>query len=658
MIATIDKQIIQTNEKEQEILTFLTNKYWNNDIWSIKNSFFDDLRPNEKMIKKGEKTNIKFTYFSDSIKSEIKYMFAQKLINQEISLGTIRSYSGKFKSYAEFLNKFYPKINSVIELQWDRFISQWKLFLVNKGFKINDKAQFSDSKHMSFVNALHSFFIDFYDMRNEYEKDVWDCRNIPSFNKLTNTASSYKLNFSSIALVFRNLAKRYVSFKMTNLSQATCQSIIASLRTFFNYINEKEPKWNDLTKLTRKHMEDYICFVHEYSEGTTTVAQRNLIQLKAFLEYIERSECDEAPEKPSSHLIFKEDIPKRVVRNYENMKHIPEDVLRQLDKDLENLYPPEYIPVVILLRASGWRISDIFNLRYDTCLEKTTQGWYLCGDIEKTQVLNHRVPITDEIQHVVSIVIEETKSKSTDDNNPNHLLFVRYSGTRKGLCPTSGAINRALNKLAEVYNITDNKGNTFHFNNHAFRHTKGVSLVNNGMDLQLVQKWFAHKSSASTLFYAKILDEKLREEWKEKCKDGLFKIDKLGKMKKIEISKIENEDLIEWEYIRHNLDAVRTPLGYCMKPSSQECCTQMNPCLTCRNLCTTPDFIPAYEHEIEELKVLIERAEKLGQEIWAEKNKDIKHHYEDILAILKNGKIRHKAGKKGREYTGEERENQ
>ncbi len=32
MIATIDKQIIQTNEKEQEILTFLTNKYWNNDI--------------------------------------------------------------------------------------------------------------------------------------------------------------------------------------------------------------------------------------------------------------------------------------------------------------------------------------------------------------------------------------------------------------------------------------------------------------------------------------------------------------------------------------------------------------------------------------------------------------------------------------------------
>lgn len=75
-----------------------------------------------------------------------------------------------------------------------------------------------------------------------------------------------------------------------------------------------------------------------------------------------------------------------------------------------------------------------------------------------------------------------------------------------------------------------------------------------------------------------------------------------------------------------------------MKPKKQECHTQLNPCLTCRNLCTTPDFIPQYELEIQETKAVIER-------------------YESILAILKGGKTHHKAGKKGREYIGEERNN-
>jgi hypothetical protein len=104
----------------------------------------------------------------------------------------------------------------------------------------------------------------------------------------------------------------------------------------------------------------------------------------------------------------------------------------------------------------------------------------------------------------------------------------------------------------------------------------------------------AHASPEMTLMYAKILDTTMRKSWEEATKQGLFRIDDVGQLKKIDISSIENEDIIEWEYIRHNLDAVRMPLGYCMKPKKQECHSQLNPCLTCRNLCTTPDFIPQF----------------------------------------------------------------
>ncbi len=146
-------------------------------------------------------------------------------------------------------------------------------------------------------------------------------------------------------------------------------------------------------------------------------------------------------------------------------------------------------------------------------------------------------------------------------------------------------------------------------------------------------------SPEMTLVYAKVLDTTLRKSWEQAVKNGLFKITSSGQLKQIDISGIENEDLIEWEYIRYNLDAVRMPLGFCMKPKKQDCFTQLNPCLTCRNLCTTPDFLPQYEHEIQETKLLIERGKA------------------QIVSILRSGQTRHLAGKKGREYIGEERKN-
>ena len=341
----------------------------------------------------------------------------------------------------------------------------------------------------------------------------------------------------------------------------------------------------------------------------------------------------------------------------ERIKYIPDGVMAQLKENLEFLTPSEHIPVVIILIASGWRISDVLNLRYDTCLEYTEQGWYLKGDIRKTRTIGHRIPISDEVKAVVESVAQIARQKSTETNNPRHLLFNRYSGSRMGMAPDPCRISEALNKLARNHNIVDDQGNPYHFRLHAFRHTKGVELINNGMSLVHVQKWMAHMSPEMTLVYAKVLDTTLRKSWEQAVKNGLFKITSSGQLKQIDISGIENEDLIEWEYIRYNLDAVRMPLGFCMKPKKQDCFTQLNPCLTCRNLCTTPDFLPQYEHEIQETKLLIERGKAQGREVWVEKNQHLLERYEEIVSILRSGQTRHLAGKKGREYIGEERKN-
>ncbi|MGR5864715.1 hypothetical protein ACT7DZ_14695 [Bacillus cereus] len=56
-----------------------------------------------------------------------------------------------------------------------------------------------------------------------------------------------------------------------------------------------------------------------------------------------------------------------------------------------------------------------------------------------------------------------------------------------------------------------------------------------------------------------------------------------GKPVKVHPSDIENEDIIEWESIRSNLDAIKIPLSYYTKPIKQPYPKQSDPCLFCRN---------------------------------------------------------------------------
>jgi len=304
------------------------------------------------------------------------------------------------------------------------------------------------------------------------------------------------------------------------------------------------------------------------------------------------------------------------------------------------------------------RINDVLNLKYDNCLEKTQSGWYLVAYISKTHVKNHRIPIAEEIVEIIKKQINITMELSQQINNPNKYLFISQRGSRLGLPPNARSVSAALNRLAAKINITDNNGEIFHFKNHSFRHTKGVELINNGMNLLHVQKWMAHFSPEMTLRYAQILDSTMRKSWEEVMKAGIFKINNsTGKLEKVKIKDIENQDLIEWEYIRHNLDAVRIPLGFCLKPSKIECNHQLNPCLICNNMCTSPEFLHEFEDEIRETKKQIERAKALGRIMWIEKNQSVLERLEAIAITLRDGKIHHKAGKHRREYIGEEREN-
>lgn len=60
----------------------------------------------------------------------------------------------------------------------------------------------------------------------------------------------------------------------------------------------------------------------------------------------------------------------------------------------------------------------------------------------------HRVPTDNTVATIVQYSIDKAKELNTFDNNPNKLLFVRYTGTRKGRSTTDTTIREVLNNFA------------------------------------------------------------------------------------------------------------------------------------------------------------------------------------------------------------------
>lgn len=652
-------QVTQTAEQKMR-----AQQYWCRDRWDAGDAFFDPFDRTEHPWDARPYAHIDFTCLPPGIRDEAKRFFAWQLQHQLLRLSTAFAYGMRLRVVAVFLSETYPTLTSLANIPRDEALARFRRFLRLQGRGddyVTVLRQLVQSVVTPAISGTRQDTVGSDVMPwSDFDGDRWDLRRIPGA-RIPLTRSAYYLTFSRIPLPFRALAKRYLRVRIASgKSWDQCYCDIRALEFFCAFLHERRPTWTNWVDLSRSDMEAFLewfrgRWIRLHGQPNTSASRHYLIALRQCLSYVQRAQYSEAPAVPLALLLWREDIPREVYTSERDIQYIPETVLQQLEVHLEHLRPATYIPIVILLRASGWRISDVLNLRYDTCLEHTGLGWYLCGDIVKTQVLNHRIPITDEVAALVQAVIEETKAHSTPENNPERFLFVRYEGRRRGRPPQGAHVALALNRLATAHQIATDQGTLFHFANHAFRHTKAVELINNGMSLLHVQKWLAHASPEMTLRYARILDDTLRQAWVEATKDGVFRLDGVGGMARVELGDLANEDQVEWAYIRTHLDAVRMPHGYCFKPLKQPCPAQEQPCLSCRNLCTTPAFLPEFERQIAGTQELIAEGKARGRVLWVDKNTTLLGRLDGVAQALRDQKTHHTAGKRGREYVGEER---
>ena len=503
--------------------------------------------------------------------------------------------------------------------------------------------------YTGFLNKLHGFFADYYDDREETEKDVWYALKIPGVKLSAAMKRQHpSMNFREIPDVYRESVKRFMKRLVIRRSWSYCKEMLMYIRYFFRVFYKKGYGDGFLEKLSCQDVENYLCWVAEdYEKHNATFRSKAVSFIRSWLDYIQIAEYRQAPEQSLERLIFDDDVPKRerAADTMEKVRYIPAPVIRQMDACIEQIEPAEMRPVYVLLRETGWRGTDILNLRYDSCLQyiwnakENRSVPYLCGEITKVGIPQLKDPVRDEVAEMVRLLTEEAVAKSTPENNPDKYLFNCYEGKCMGLPLSKPAFSKAVQKMIDSQDIRDADGKLFHFRTHGLRHTRAQEYAEQGMPIGIIQRLLGHCSLQMSLHYAKVTEDTLYQKWKGTESLELFKPDTPPPGKPA-----VQDGPIHYDRVRQNLDAVRVPFGMCFKPSKTGCRRQTEQCLECPSFCSTTENQDEYTVEIEKVRAMIRIGQTLGRDEWVQKNQEYLERLIRLRDELKVKGIIHKSG--------------
>ncbi|MDQ0879080.1 hypothetical protein [Peribacillus sp. V2I11] len=189
---------------------------------------------------------------------------------------------------ANFVNDKYPKITSLLDLKKERTSLQWINYLNNSGIRTRRIITQKDTGMTyeqntpiaNFFSMMYEDLLRYSDMREEWEKDKWDIRNLKTkYGLLYNESkANYYLDFSVIKNVtIRNAFKEYCKLRLlsrNNFTVSTALDYLRYIRRFANFINMIEPEWDDFKHLKRKHIIKYLEFMNDYATSVVNQSRK------------------------------------------------------------------------------------------------------------------------------------------------------------------------------------------------------------------------------------------------------------------------------------------------------------------------------------------------------------------------------------------------
>ncbi|MEA2218945.1 MAG: hypothetical protein QOJ35_1571 [Solirubrobacteraceae bacterium] len=302
---------------------------------------------------------------------------------------------------------------------------------------------------------------------------------------------------------------------------------------------------------------------------------------------------------------------------------------------------------LMLLARTGRRLSEILLLDFDPLIAidglppDAEAGEVFAAKLRYQQTKIDNAPDTIFVDEEIVAIIRAQQAWvrdriSTDGDGSRRYLFVRVSENRFGGRPyTDGAFHQRLGQLVRRLDLHDDHGQPIDFRRtHRFRHTRATSLLNAGVPLHVVQRYFGHLSPRMTMHYAQTLAITHEREF--------LRFHKItADARELALDPRDLYDLLELD---QRADRV-LPNGYCMLPPRQVC-ERGNACLTCDKFATDASFLPEHEDQLGRLVDLVDHRQQAftartgtpmgAQHVWLEQRRREEHALQAIIERLKH----------------------
>ncbi|WHY31913.1 tyrosine-type recombinase/integrase [Bacillus wiedmannii] len=601
--------------------------YWSEDRWDIRKC------PHPSAIDLAKNPSLKNRWVNFEmvgniwLRTELKYFFYYHLISEIWSAKTFWIRKGTVVNrMLGFLNLKYPNIKSITEVPIEKAMTEYRTYLIQQGIKITTTnyklnanqekiAVKANSYYVTNLKQFMEFYEDFYFDGEQWEKDIWDRRKMNlSSDKVNPTQYEYIVSFKGISNhYFRAITKRYCKLKLNTVSFSYVGDIARQLKEFFTFLDANYKHIVRLKQLTREEIEHYLSELNQSGLSPSTLMGKISI-LEVFFITIQKLEWDDVPSKI---LIYQEDYPKVPKAS---PRFIDEYVLEQLNNHLNEL--PTYIAtMVMIIQECGMRISELCTLEKG-CLLEDKEGDYFLKYYQWKMKKEHIIPVSREVAALIKV-----REKYIEDEFG---LDCKYLFPRKDGSPLKqDTFRKELNALAYEKNIVDRTGNIFRFHAHAFRHTVGTRMINNGVPQHIVQRFLGHESPEMTSRYAYIFDETLKLEF-SKFQETL--VTNQGSM--IEDGEFTQTNDTDLQWFKKNISAQVLPNGYCRLPVIAGPCPHANACLDCTHFCTSKKFLVQHEEHLAHTKELLSVAKERQWQRQIETNMRVQERLEQIIDTL------------------------
>lgn len=437
---------------------------------------------------------------------------------------------------------------------------------------------------------------------------------------------------------FKRTMVAFVEKLTTTHRRTTVLGYCHSFRLFARFLFQHAPSVTELSQLDRqRHIEPWLIWNAErvcrgQRSQTRPVSQSDkksaVLEIKCFLDQI--AEWGWAESLPRT-LVFKSDLPKV---DHLLPRYIPKEQEERLMEGVRTLEDPVQRYSLLILRATGMRISELLDLELDCVHHVPGKGAWLKVPLGKLQT-ERMIPLDDETLALLDALVE-LRGPQKPLPHPRTGTLTEFLFVMRGKRVCQNYIRDGLAKAVSRAGLVDQDGGRLRITPHQLRHTYATALVNAGVSLQTLMHLLGHVTMEMSLRYGHLFDSTVRQQYEQ----ALDKMKTQYAPDMYELPIVQPKPLCATippaasDWMGEHVLKTRLANGYCLRQVNEKACHYANVCENCSSFVPLPAARPVFEHQLQDTRLLVRDAAARGWDTEVERHKALVGRLESLLAAM------------------------